>query len=214
MQDKTPSPPVSMPSESQTLSRHSATSQAWTEVSGSSSAEDLSPPPSGTSSGFTSEEGQKPRGIRPTEIRGNAGTYDSLPRASGQRTGGGGASSSEPEKHSSKALVPQSHSSPPAQPPSLTLSLFSSPSNLSISRLVAVLGINLVLPFINGVMLGFGEIFAREAVRVGRLVFRGERRLSGFGRGGWGEAEQGQGRGMGAGRGVAGVGLSGSGGFP
>jgi hypothetical protein len=74
----------------------------------------------------------------------------------------------------------------------------------------AVLGINLVLPFINGVMLGFGEIFAREAFKVGRLVFRGERSFFGW-RGGnaSGDAERGAG-----GRGVAGVGLSGSGGFP
>lgn len=63
-------------------------------------------------------------------------------------------------------------------------------------------------------MLGFGEIFARETIRVGRLVFRGERRLFGFGGGRnvWGGAEEGEARG--GGRGVAGVGLSGSGGFP
>lgn len=84
---------------------------------------------------------------------------------------------------------------------------------MSVTRLVAVLGINLVLPFINGVMLGFGEIFAREVVKVGVLVFRGERSLFGWARGrGWGGAEAGEARG--GGRGVAGVGLSGSGGFP
>lgn len=74
-----------------------------------------------------------------------------------------------------------------------------------------MLGINLVLPFINGVMLGFGEIFAREAFKVGRMVFRGERSLFGWNRGG-SDLERGE-RGAG-GRGVAGVGLSGSGGFP
>jgi hypothetical protein len=77
---------------------------------------------------------------------------------------------------------------------------------------MAVFGINLILPFINGVMLGFGEIFAREVVKVGRVWYREGGSFFGhlFGRrqGGAGEV-----RGA-AGRGVAGVGLSGSGGFP
>lgn len=97
------------------------------------------------------------------------------------------------------------HQQPPSHPPSLTLSVFSSPSTLSVSRVVAVLGINLVLPFINGVMLGFGEIFARQVVSAGRawywegsnfihkLVGRDTRDRS---------------------SGVSGVGLSGSRGFP
>jgi hypothetical protein len=72
---------------------------------------------------------------------------------------------------------------------------------------IAVLGINLVLPFINGVMLGFGEIFAREVVRVGKLVYRGERGLFGWRRRGGSDDFAG-------GRGVTSVGLSGSGGFP
>ena len=71
------------------------------------------------------------------------------------------------------------------------------------------MGINLVLPFINGVMLGFGEIFAREAFKLGRMVFKGERSLFGYRRGADGPEGQ-----RGAGRGVASVGLSGSGGFP
>jgi hypothetical protein len=86
------------------------------------------------------------------------------------------------------------------------------PSHLTLSRVIAVLGINLVLPFINGVMLGFGEIFAREVVRVGKLVYHGERSLWDWRRR-WGAEQQGPDR-FGGGRGVAGVGLSGSGGFP
>lgn len=40
-----------------------------------------------------------------------------------------------------------------------------------------MVGINLILPFINGVMLGFGEIFARETVIFGRRLWRGEATL-------------------------------------
>ena len=56
---------------------------------------------------------------------------------------------------------------PPIHPPSVTLSIFDS----SLSRrarilaLVSSLSINLLLPFINGVMLGFGEIFARHIIK-------------------------------------------------
>lgn len=179
----TPSPsgPTSHPSESQAASRHSATSGAWEEVSGNmSSGEDLSP---AASSGSSSQG----RSTQPNK--------SIVP-------------SNENEKHS---LVPsnsgQRGNSPPSQPPSLTLSLFTSPSNLSLSRVVAVLGINLFLPFVNGVMLGFGEIFAREVVKVGRLVIKGERSLFS----GWGNGTSEE---RGRVRGVEGVGLSGSGGFP
>ncbi|KAF8532189.1 hypothetical protein JB92DRAFT_2845414 [Gautieria morchelliformis] len=54
---------------------------------------------------------------------------------------------------------------PPA-PPSVTLAVFDS----SLSRrartlaLISSIGINMFLPFINGVMLGFGEIFAKNVV--------------------------------------------------
>jgi len=56
---------------------------------------------------------------------------------------------------------------PPFHSPSMTLSIFDS----SLSRrarvlaLVSSLTINLLLPFINGVMLGFGEIFARHIIK-------------------------------------------------
>ena len=108
-----------------------------------------------------------------------------------------------PERHEET-----SHQTPPAQPPSLTLSIFTMPSHLSFSRVFAVMSINLVLPFINGVMLGFGEIFAREVVKVSRSwwreggsVFRSSERRD-------------PDRSFGGGRGVAGVGLSAGGGFP
>ncbi|KAF8596283.1 hypothetical protein BDV93DRAFT_610971 [Ceratobasidium sp. AG-I] len=60
------------------------------------------------------------------------------------------------------------HSHPPAPvaPPSLTLTVFD--SNVStrtrIVALVSSIAINMFLPFVNGVMLGFGEIFARNVV--------------------------------------------------
>ncbi|OCF39182.1 hypothetical protein I317_07042 [Kwoniella heveanensis CBS 569] len=169
-QDPVPSAGASAPAESTTLSRHSATSQAWEDVSGASgsgsgSGENVSPPQS------SSED---------SDI-----VNINLPHSSSA---------------SNKPNQPQGQGQPPHQPPSLTLSLFTMPSSLSVSRVLAVVGINLVLPFINGVFLGFGEIFAREAVRVGRAVWRGERALFGFGRGGA--------AGFG-GRGTGGVGLSG-----
>ncbi|KIR62478.1 hypothetical protein I314_03421 [Cryptococcus bacillisporus CA1873] len=157
-QDPKPVTPAPAPTESATLSRHSATSQAWEEISGrsSGSGEQVSPPRSSGSDDIV----QVP---------------------------------SNPEKAPETPL-------PPTQPPSLTLTLFTNPSSLSIPRIFAVIGINLVLPFINGVMLGFGEIFAREVVRVGKAVWRGERSLFNWGRG----------SGLG-GRGTTGVGLRGTG---
>jgi len=49
--------------------------------------------------------------------------------------------------------------------PSLTLSIFSGsilPRKQLVLSVLASLGINLCLPFVNGVMLGLGEIFARD----------------------------------------------------
>ncbi|OWZ76567.1 hypothetical protein C365_04718 [Cryptococcus neoformans Bt85] len=157
-QDPKPVAPAPAPTESATLSRHSATSQAWEEISGQSSGsgEQVSPPRSSDSDDIV----QVP---------------------------------SNPEKAPETPL-------PPTQPPSLTLTLFTNASALSIPRIFAVIGINLVLPFINGVMLGFGEIFAREVVKVGKAVWRGERSLFNWNRS----------SGLG-GRGTTGVGLSGAG---
>lgn len=101
----------------------------------------------------------------------------------------------------------------PQQPPSLTLSLFSGSGHRSLSRIAAVVGINIVLPFINGVMLGFGEIFAREVIAWTRGWWRGERALRIGGR--WGA---GSGAAAVAGRGLMegarSVDVSGSGSFP
>lgn len=60
----------------------------------------------------------------------------------------------------------------PAPPPSATLSIFNahlSPRARTYA-LVSALAINLLLPFVNGVMLGFGEIFARTVA--GRFGWR------------------------------------------
>lgn len=159
-----PSPSYPAPTESATLSRHSATSGAWEEISGPSS----SSPSQGSGSG------------------------DDLVKVS------------HPSRNN---LSAQPQQTPPPAPPSLTLSIFTLPGHLTVGRIAAVLGINLVLPFINGVMLGFGEIFAREVVKVGRVWYREGGNLFSmiFGRG--------RGEASGRSRGVGGVGLSGSGGF-
>lgn len=114
------------------------------------------------------------------------------------------------EKHaeaepSSSSLTSSNH---PQQPPSLTLSLFT--SRITPARIAAVVGINIVLPFINGVMLGFGEIFARELIKVTRGWWRGERafRLGGWGSGAATAAS------VGLREGARAVDLSGSGSFP
>ena len=76
------------------------------------------------------------------------------------------------EKNMSEAGSPPSELSsdePQYQPSgSLTLAALSPSSNMSLARRAALLTssllINLGLPFINGVMLGFGEIFARVII--------------------------------------------------
>jgi len=198
-----------MPSESETLSRQSATSQAWVKVSGSpSSAEDLSPPGSG--SGFSGEEMMSASRSGSQVGIAKAGPVSREPKSGPSR---GNQRSNvpvpRPEQRDSG-----SHQTPPAQPPSLTLSLFTMPSHLSFFRVVAVMGINLVLPFVNGVMLGFGEIFAREVVKVGKIWWKeGGSLLRSTERRSSSEAHD-MDRSFAGGRGIAGVGLSGSGGFP
>ncbi|KAK4683839.1 hypothetical protein P7C73_g6380, partial [Tremellales sp. Uapishka_1] len=189
------SPPI-------TQSRHSAVSQTWEEVSATpSSAEDLSPPASG--SGLSGEEMMDvPRSSNPI----GRGLTDPTPKDISP------LGLSAPDNGQSQGRG-QGQNQPPSQPPSLTLSVFTMPSHLSVSRVVAVLGINLLLPFINGVMLGFGEIFARETVKFGKVWWReGKSLFGGRTQRNWGESENSQA--YGAGRGVASVGLSGSGGFP
>ncbi|WRT70313.1 uncharacterized protein IL334_007311 [Kwoniella shivajii] len=158
----------SAPTDSATLSRHSATSGAWEDLSRPSGSH------SGSGSGSSGEEISRPQS--------NSEESDIVNVPSPNQPKDSNNNSSD-------------NSQPPAQPPSLTLSLFN-PSQLTFRRVLAVVGINLVLPFVNGVFLGFGEIFAREVIRVGRLVWRGERTIWSFGRGA-------------ASRGTGGVGLSG-----
>ncbi|WWC91619.1 uncharacterized protein L201_006565 [Kwoniella dendrophila CBS 6074] len=142
-----------------------------------------------------------------------SGAWEELSRGGSQPSGSSGSGSgsgeevSRPQSNSEESEndlvnIPSSSSNkdkpsqPPSQPPSLTLSLFN-PSQLTVKRVLAVIGINLFLPFVNGVFLGFGEIFAREVVRVGKLVLKGERTWYSFGRGAASRA------------GTGGVGLSG-----
>jgi hypothetical protein len=49
--------------------------------------------------------------------------------------------------------------SPPSESSTSIIALYKPPTVLSLLRTTAI---NLILPFINGVMLGFGEIFAHE----------------------------------------------------
>ncbi|KAF5367402.1 hypothetical protein D9758_003779 [Tetrapyrgos nigripes] len=55
---------------------------------------------------------------------------------------------------------------PLEQPTSVTLSVFDSSlsTKTRLKALCSALAINLLLPFVNGVMLGFGEIFAKDIV--------------------------------------------------
>ncbi|KAL7418475.1 hypothetical protein Q5752_006933 [Cryptotrichosporon argae] len=189
-------------SESATLDRRSATSAAWTEVSAPSSAAALSPASSAASEPRAAHGHVE--SVEPAELKQEDTSYAQLPSTDADKPTAAAAAAPAPASATAAAApvsAPESASNPP---PSLTLSLFTQPGQLSWSRLAAVLGINLVLPFINGVALGFGEIFAREAVKAGRLWWRGDRAIFGWTRGGQ----------DGARRGTATVGLSGSGGFP
>ena len=68
------------------------------------------------------------------------------------------------KRRASKAHDHDSESKQPALT-SPTLAIFSTPSSKTrLAALVSSLAINLLLPFINGVMLGFGEIVARGLV--------------------------------------------------
>jgi hypothetical protein len=114
------------------------------------------------------------------------------------------------KSHPDVAEASSSAPSHPAQPPSLTLSLFT--SRITPARIAAVVGINIVLPFINGVMLGFGEIFAREVIKVARGWWRGERLGLGLRLGGGAGAATVAG--LGLREGARAVDISGSGSFP
>ncbi|KIJ51566.1 hypothetical protein M422DRAFT_776791 [Sphaerobolus stellatus SS14] len=66
------------------------------------------------------------------------------------------------EHHEQRPSYPE----PAPHPPSVTLAIFDSSltRRARIFALVSSVTINLFLPFVNGVMLGFGEIFARNVV--------------------------------------------------
>ncbi|KAG8765155.1 hypothetical protein FRC12_007658 [Ceratobasidium sp. 428] len=70
------------------------------------------------------------------------------------------------KEHSHHHRHHHKHPPAPVAPPSLTLTIFDSnaPTRTRIVALVSSLAINMFLPFVNGVMLGFGEIFARNVV--------------------------------------------------
>ncbi|KAI0049782.1 hypothetical protein FA95DRAFT_799213 [Auriscalpium vulgare] len=90
-------------------------------------------------------------------------------------------SQSQHDEHASGQSARDAGSSAHAHPsrahgdaaPSATLAIFdaSLSARTRVWALVSSLGINLVLPFVNGVMLGFGEIFAKTVV-VGWLGWR------------------------------------------
>ncbi|RXK37822.1 hypothetical protein M231_04912 [Tremella mesenterica] len=154
------------PPKSTATSRHSATSGAWEELSLTpSSAEDLSPPRS-----TSDKSGEEMMSIPRTTKHSS-----SLPSAPSGKPSAPEAGIPKNERSGYQPAREATEGGHPSQPPSLTLSIFTSPSHLSISRVLAVLGINVVLPFINGVMLGFGEIFAREVVRVSKVWWGGKR---------------------------------------
>lgn len=75
----------------------------------------------------------------------------------------------KPTTHHHDHTDPQAtHDSPRAATvsTSATLAIFDSslPIQTRLGALISSLGINLLLPFVNGVMLGFGEIFAKNIV--------------------------------------------------
>jgi len=69
-----------------------------------------------------------------------------------------------PTAHHDESLLNTQRSAP--LPPSATLAIFDSslPAWTRLGALASSLAINLLLPFVNGVMLGFGEIFAKNIV--------------------------------------------------
>ncbi|EAU85500.1 hypothetical protein CC1G_06401 [Coprinopsis cinerea okayama7 len=74
-------------------------------------------------------------------------------------------SMSFPERTTPPSLAPAPQTSQ-APPPTATLAIFDSSlsTRTRIVALFSALAINLALPFVNGVMLGFGEIFAKNVV--------------------------------------------------
>ena len=75
-----------------------------------------------------------------------------------------------PEPSRPHSPAPRAAASAAAPPPvaaaSVTLAVFddSLPKGTRIWALITSLSVNMLLPFVNGVMLGFGEIFAKTVV--------------------------------------------------
>lgn len=69
-------------------------------------------------------------------------------------------------KHDPTTTHIQPSQDPAPLPASTTLAIFDSnlPTRTRLGAFVSTIGINLLLPFVNGVMLGFGEIFAKNVV--------------------------------------------------
>jgi hypothetical protein len=83
---------------------------------------------------------------------------------------GGDGKGKNPSTSASRSLPSQppkdQQQQQPQQPTSVTLAVFDSslPTRTRVLALASAVAINFCLPFINGVMLGFGEIFARNVV--------------------------------------------------
>ncbi|KAF8623621.1 hypothetical protein AX17_007323 [Amanita inopinata Kibby_2008] len=70
-----------------------------------------------------------------------------------------------PERTRTPSPPPTRHR-PPQAPETATLAIFDSSlsARTRVKAILASLAINLVLPFVNGVMLGFGEVFAKNVI--------------------------------------------------
>ncbi|GMK54739.1 hypothetical protein CspeluHIS016_0113250 [Cutaneotrichosporon spelunceum] len=185
-------------------------STAWEELSGiQSSIEDISASPvapTGTGSYGSSQSGGS---SSPEKTKSRAAETKDEDKKEDSAVPTGNKLTSQGVSQGGDAAV---QAEPANATPSLTLSIFTAPEGLTTKRVLAVLGINLLLPFINGIMLGLGELTARECVRVGRLWWKGERAIAGIWRKDGKVTSSVSGSGSGA-RNVSNVGLSGGAGF-
>jgi len=72
-----------------------------------------------------------------------------------------------PDHIDTPPVGPTEHTKTQQQPPkSVTLAIFDSSlsTRTRVLAFASALTVNLLLPFVNGVMLGFGEIFAKNVV--------------------------------------------------
>lgn len=139
------------------------------------------PPDQITPPGLDSEEEGEPRISRQwEEVPSLASSFPSLPEnistaSSQEKVTSPSIAETAPAATSKDAPASApTHSSPNApasqsarpSPPSMTLSIFNTslPIRTRAIAFVSALTINMFLPFVNGVMLGFGEIFARSVI--------------------------------------------------